>query len=83
VITTLVGAEGIQYTEYEDIIIAENEAQMVEAARRMYEHPEEAEEMGRKARKLIEELYDNKKIINRLLIFYDELRKKREITELR
>lgn len=83
VITTLVGAEGIQYTEYEDIIIAENEAQMVEAACRMYEHPEEAEEMGRKARKLIEELYDNKKIINRLLIFYDELRKKREITELR
>lgn len=82
VITTLVGAEGIQYSEYEDIIIAETEAKMVEAVCRMYNHPEEAEEMGRKARKLIEELYDNKKIINRLLIFYDEIKSKRVVTEL-
>jgi len=82
VITTIVGAEGIQYTEYEDIIIAENVPKMVEAVCRMYNHPEEAEQMGRKARKLVEELYDNKKIINRLLIFYDEIKSEKTITEL-
>lgn len=83
VITTLVGAEGIQYTEFEDIIIAENVPKMVEAVCRLYNHPEEAEVLGRKARKLVEELYDNKKIINRLLIFYDEIMSERRITELK
>lgn len=82
VITTIVGAEGIQYTEYEDIIIAESVPKMVEAVCRMYNHPEEAEQIGRKARKLVEELYDNKKIINRLLIFYDEIKSEKTVTEL-
>ena len=83
VITTIVGAEGIQYTEYEDIIIAENVPKMVEAVCMLYNHPEEAELIGRKARKLVEELYDNKKIINRLQIFYDEIISKKVITELK
>ena len=83
VITTLVGAEGIQYTEFEDIIIAENVPKMVEAVCRLYNHPEEAEVLGRNARRLVEELYDNKKIINRLLIFYKEIMSERVITELK
>ena len=82
VITTLVGAEGIQYSESEDIIIADNEPKMVENICRLYEHPEEAEAIGLNARRLIEEVYDNKKIINRLEIFYNELKTKREITIL-
>lgn len=82
VITTLVGAEGIQYTEFEDIIIADNVPKMVENICRLYEHPEEAEAIGLNARRLIEEVYDNKKIINRLEIFYNELKSKREITIL-
>jgi len=82
VITTVVGAEGIQYTEYEDIVIAENSAQMVEALCRLYKHPEEAEQIGRNARKLIETLYDKEKIINRLLLFYKEVMTPRKITVL-
>ncbi len=82
VITTLVGAEGIQYSEFEDIIIADNEPKMVENICRLYKHPEEAEAIGLNARRLVEELYDNKKIINRLEIFYNELMSKREITIL-
>lgn len=82
VITTLVGAEGIQYTEFEDIIIADNVPKMVENICRLYEHPEEAEAIGLNARRLIEEVYDNKKIINRLEIFYNELKSKRDITIL-
>ena len=82
VITTLVGAEGIQYTEFENIIIADNAPKMVENICRLYKHPEEAEAIGLNARRLVEEIYDNKKIINRLVIFYEELKSKREITVL-
>ena len=82
VITTMVGAEGIQYTEFEDIIIADNVPKMVENICRLYQHPEEAEAIGLNARRLVEEVYDNKKIINRLEIFYKEIKSKREITVL-
>ena len=82
VITTLVGAEGIQYSEFEDIIIADNEPKMVENICRLFKHPEEAEAIGLNARRLIEEIYDNKKIINRLEIFYNEIKSKRKITIL-
>ena len=82
VITTMVGAEGILYSEFDNIIIADNEPKMIENICRLYRHPEEAEAIGLNARRLVEEVYDNKKIINRLLIFYDEIRSKREITIL-
>ncbi len=82
VITTTVGAEGIQYSEFDDIIIADNEPKMIENICRLYNHPEEAEAIGLNARRLVEELYDNKKIINRLGIFYQEIISKREITIL-
>ena len=82
VITTLVGAEGIQYSEFDNIIIADNVPKMVENICRLYKHPEEAEAIGLNARRLVEDLYDNKKIINRLEIFYNEIRSKREITIL-
>ena len=82
VITTLVGAEGIQYTEFDNIIIADNVPKMVENICRLYKHPEEAEAIGLNARRLAKDLYDNKKIISRLEIFYDEIRSKREITIL-
>ena len=82
VITTTVGAEGIQYSEFDDIIIADNEPKMIENICRLYKHPEEAEAIGLNARRLIEEIYDNRKIINRLEIFYNELKSKREITVL-
>ena len=55
---------------------------MVENICRLYQHPEEAEAIGLNARRLVEELYDNKKIIKRLEIFYNELKSKREITVL-
>ena len=82
VITTLVGAEGIQYSEFENIIIADNVPKMVENICRLFKHPEEAEAIGLNARRLVEDLYDNKKIISRLEIFYNEIKSKREITVL-
>jgi glycosyltransferase involved in cell wall biosynthesis len=74
VITTRVGAEGILYDEEVNIIIAENKAKMVEAIRSLNESPETAVRIGQAARKLVEETYDNRKIIARLLMFYEQIR---------
>ena len=74
VITTRVGAEGILYDEDVNIIIAENKAKMVEAIRAINENPETATRIGQAARRLVEETYDNRKIIARLLMFYDQIK---------
>ena len=74
VITTRVGAEGILYDEEVNIIIAENKAKMVEAIRSLNENPETAVKIGQAARKLVEETYDNRKIITRLLMFYEQIK---------
>ena len=74
VITTRVGAEGILYDEEVNLIIAENIAKMVEAIRSINENPEIAVRIGEAARKLVEENYDNRKIIARLLMFYEQIR---------
>jgi glycosyltransferase involved in cell wall biosynthesis len=74
VITTRVGAEGILYDEEVNLIIAENKAKMVEAIRSINENPQTAIEIGQAARKLVEETYDNRKIIARLLMFYEQIR---------
>ena len=74
VITTRVGAEGILYNEDENLIIAENKAKMVEAIRSLNENPETAVRIGQAARKLVEETYDNRKIIARLLMFYEQIK---------
>ena len=74
VITTRVGAEGILYDEEVNIIIAENKAKMVEAIRSLNENPETAVRIGHAARKLVEETYDNRKIIARLLMFYEQIK---------
>ena len=80
VITTMVGAEGILYEEDVNIIIAENKAKIAEAIRRIHENPAMAEAIGKAARKLVEEVYDNRKIIQRLLVFYEQIKPSSKIT---
>ena len=80
VITTRVGAEGILYDEEVNIIIAENKAKMVEAIRSLNENPQIAVRIGEEARKLVEETYDNRKIISRLLMFYEQIKPSSKIT---
>ena len=82
VITTRVGAEGILYDEDVNIIIAENKAKMVEAIRSLNENPQNAVRIGHAARKLVEETYDNRKIIARLLVFYEQIKPGSKITFL-
>ena len=82
VITTRVGAEGILYDEEVNLIIAENKAKMVEAIRAINENPQIAVRIGQAARKLVEETYDNRKIIARLLMFYEQIKPGSKITFL-
>ena len=82
VITTRVGAEGILYDEDVNVIIAENKAKMVEAIRVINENPQIAVKIGQAARKLVEETYDNRKIIARLLMFYEQIKPGSKITFL-
>ena len=54
---------------------------MVEVICKLLKDPYEAKRIGRNARRLVEDTYDNKKIIDRLMIFYDEIcRTKKDIT---
>ena len=82
VITTRVGAEGILYDEEVNLIIAENKAKMVEAIRSINENPQIAVRIGQAARKLVEETYDNRKIIARLLMFNEQIKPGSKITFL-
>ncbi len=77
VITTKVGAEGIGYTEGENIFIADKPEKFIEYMKMLAGQPERAEKTGRAARKLIEEIYDNRKIVSRLLKFYGELQRQK------
>lgn len=73
VIATTIGAEGINYTDGEDIMIADSPEDFARAVRILYTDPEKSKTMGMKARKLIEEQHNTKKIIERLVKFYREI----------
>jgi len=73
VISTKTGAEGIEYTEGENILLADTADGFVSAIARLYENPEEAVVLGKNARRLMEAKHDNRKIIGLLEAFYQEI----------
>lgn len=70
IISTTLGAQGIDATDGEHILIADDAATFVEKIKFLVQHPEEVTRIGNNAAKLAAEVYDNKKIIDRLLHFY-------------
>jgi glycosyltransferase involved in cell wall biosynthesis len=75
VISTTIGAEGINYTDGENILIADDRQQFFEAVRVLYEDPEKAKSMGDKARQLILEQHNNNRLIGQMVEFYKEVAK--------
>lgn len=73
VITTNVGAEGIDCHPGEDILIANSKEEFAETITNLSKHPLEVQRIGKNSRKLVEEHYTNKKIITNLIKFYEEL----------
>jgi glycosyltransferase involved in cell wall biosynthesis len=73
VVSTTTGAEGIEYTDGTNILLADTAEDFIAAIARLYKNGEEAAAIGKNARKLIEEKHDNRKIIGQLEAFYQEI----------
>ena len=70
VLTTSIGAEGIAYTDEQDIMIADTRDAFIEKAQKLINTPALCEEIGKAAHRLIMNNYDTKKIIADLTGFY-------------
>lgn len=73
VVATSVGAEGINYTDGKDLLIADTAAEFVGIIEKLYLDPDYCQSVGRQARLLIEEQYQTTKIIAKLQQFYREI----------
>lgn len=73
IISTAIGAEGIDYTNNTDLIIANTEQEFVDAILKCINNQDFADLLGENARKLAETKYDNQLICNKLTDFYSNL----------
>ena len=75
IISTSVGAEGIDYTNGENILIADSAKDFSDAIEMCINDPQLAAQIGKNARLLAEKEYDNDKITSELCSFYTKLLK--------
>lgn len=73
IISTPVGAEGIDHTHGKDILIARNATEFVERMVGLIDAPDEATSIGLAARRLIEARYSDQRIIADITAFYGRL----------
>ena len=73
VISTSIGAEGLNCTNGENILIADTAQTFAEAIKTLYNSPEKTEKIGLAAKKLILEEHNTPKIIQQLLGFYQHI----------
>ncbi|OIQ34661.1 MAG: hypothetical protein BM555_04340 [Crocinitomix sp. MedPE-SWsnd] len=70
IISTTVGAEGIDCTHGENILIADSSEEFAKCIKSLISNPEKVERIGKNARELVEKKFDNSVIIDQLLNFY-------------
>ncbi|OFX68900.1 MAG: hypothetical protein A2X12_05145 [Bacteroidetes bacterium GWE2_29_8] len=73
VISTSIGAEGIQYSNLKNIIIADTPDEFLNAINKIIENNELFNLISSNAEKLIYEQYSNQKVINKLIEKYKEV----------
>jgi glycosyltransferase involved in cell wall biosynthesis len=73
VITTAVGAEGINYKHNENILIANSSSAFIEEIKKLINQPKLAQKIGENARILVANEYDNTQIIKKLIHFYESI----------
>ena len=73
VISTTIGAEGINYTSGENIMIADSKEEFLFAINKLYKNPELSINIGKSAQSLIRREHNTQKIILRLVAFYREI----------
>ena len=76
IITTAIGAEGINYENGQDLIIAKDARTFTEAIIKLCNDKQLRDTLGKNARLLITKDHDNKKLMQKLTGFYAELVKK-------
>lgn len=73
IITTKTGAEGIDYTNDKNILIANTRDEFVTEIGKLLKKPERISQMGNEAYELVRTSFDNKTLVNNLVTFYKEL----------
>ena len=73
VISTAIGAEGINIENGKNILIANTAQEFFEAIRTLFENPVMAQKIGEQARLLVEEEHSTAKIIKHLESFYRQI----------
>jgi glycosyltransferase involved in cell wall biosynthesis len=73
VIATTTAADGIEYVDGEELLIADTPEQFVEQVRRCIAEPEMAKEIGEKAHRLVRTKYDNNVLTERMTEFYNKI----------
>ena len=77
IITTAIGAEGINYENGQHLLIAKDPKSFVDAIVRLYNDKTLRDSLGKNARMLIAKEHDNNKLMLKLTAFYTELLKKK------
>ena len=77
IITTAIGAEGINYENGQHLLIAKDPKSFVDAIVRLYNDKALRDSLGKNARILIAKEHDNNKLMLKLTAFYIELLKKK------
>lgn len=75
IITTAIGAEGINYENGQDLLIAKDAKSFADAIVKLCNDKALRDLLGKNARMLIAKEHDNKKLMLKLTAFYDELLK--------
>jgi len=73
IISTKIGAEGIDYTDGENIIIANTTEEITDKISYLLTNPEKIKDIGTNAKKFVRSYYDNIKITKKLSTFYNEV----------
>ena len=70
VVTTTVGARGIEYTDGENLLIANTPSEFARQIKRLLDDPEYCRRVGESAAQLVRDRYDVGRLTERLLQFY-------------
>lgn len=73
VVTTSIGAAGIDYKDGENLLIADTPQEFVSQIRKCITDPDFSQQIGINARNLILEEYGNKALMQRLVEFYNKI----------
>jgi len=74
IISTSIGAEGIEYTKDENILIADTAEEFLLSIQKCMQNPDLMQSLGKNAHALVSEKYNNTLLAHKLNEFYEDLR---------